>query len=80
MEEMRTTKIFVVTLDEPNENWLCADNMAVALNEGAPGGRPYCVSEITEQVQELSVALSTCANKLAGALKEHTDEAKKVYG
>ena len=58
---MKKTKVFVVTFDEPNDNWLCADNMAVALNQGAPGGRPYCVSEITDQMGELAQRLNTHA-------------------
>lgn len=64
---MKKTKVFVVTFDEPNDNWLCADNMAVALNQGAPGGRPYCVSEITDQVRELANRLNTHA-AAAGSL------------
>lgn len=34
---MLVTKRFRITFDEPNEDWLCADNLAVALHAYCKG-------------------------------------------
>jgi hypothetical protein len=43
---MKIKKIFEIEFDEPSPHWLCADNLAVALNDYCKGGVPFKVSEL----------------------------------
>jgi len=42
---MLVTKTFEITFDEPNEDWLCADNLAVALHQVCTNTR-FIVKEL----------------------------------
>lgn len=45
----RVKRTFTVEFDEPDPHWLNADNLAWLLENHAPGGRPYKVTETTEE-------------------------------
>ncbi len=44
---MKVTKTFEITFEEPNEHWLCANNLEAVLNTHASGGKPYEAKEIS---------------------------------
>lgn len=49
---MVVTKLFALTFDEPNPNWLCADNLKIALEQVCTNTK-FRVVEVKELEEEL---------------------------